>query len=91
MTAALTARAAARPVESSSASVSLMHLSRREWRAHPWRYAVIVLALALGVALAWSVLFVVLGVVGITDFYLWEYDYGHNLDQHAAIIIPGMS
>ncbi len=55
MTAALTARAAARPVESSSASVSLMHLSRREWRAHPWRYAVIVLALALGVALAWSV------------------------------------
>jgi putative ABC transport system permease protein len=30
-------------------------LTRREWRAHPWRYAVIVLALALGVALAWSV------------------------------------
>ncbi len=42
-------------------------------------------------SLAWSGLFTVLGVVGIIDFYLWEYDYGHNLDQHAAIIIPGMS
>jgi putative ABC transport system permease protein len=34
---------------------SLGLLTRREWRAHPWRYAVIVLALAMGVALAWSV------------------------------------
>lgn len=52
------------------------------------------LAAALGqrwMPLVWSGLFVVLGVVGITDFYLWEYDYGHNLDPHAAIVIPGMS
>jgi copper chaperone NosL len=42
-------------------------------------------------ALAWSSVFVILGIVGITDFYLWEYDYGHNLDPHAAIVIPGMS
>lgn len=52
------------------------------------------LAAAFGrrwMVLAWSVLFMVLGVVGMIDFYLWEYDYGHNLDQHAAIIIPGMS
>ena len=25
------------------------------------------------------------------DFYLWEYDYGHNLNPDAAIKIPGMS
>lgn len=38
----------------------------------------------------WIVLFVVLAVVGLYDFYLWEYDYGHNLNPHAAIKIPGM-
>ncbi len=27
----------------------------------------------------------------MVDFYLWEYDYGHNLDPTAAIKIPGMS
>ncbi|MRX48446.1 hypothetical protein [Pedobacter puniceum] len=30
-------------------------------------------------------------VVGLVDFYLWEYDYGHNLDPKAAIKVPGMS
>lgn len=41
--------------------------------------------------LAWLLLFVVLAVVGLVDFYLWEYDYGHNLNPNAAIKIPGMS
>jgi copper chaperone NosL len=27
----------------------------------------------------------------MVDFYKWEYDYGHNLDPHAAIKVPGMS
>ncbi len=39
----------------------------------------------------WTVLFVLVAVVGLVDFYLWEYDYGHNLDPRAAISIPGMS
>jgi copper chaperone NosL len=25
------------------------------------------------------------------DFWRWEYDYGHNLDPNAAIIVPGMA
>ncbi len=33
----------------------LRHLTWPEWRAHPWRQAMAVLAVALGVALAWSV------------------------------------
>ncbi len=33
----------------------LWHLVWPEWRAHPWRQAMAVLAVALGVALAWSV------------------------------------
>ncbi len=32
---------------------------------------------------------VILGILGLYDFYLWEYDYGHNLDPRAAIKIPG--
>ena len=35
--------------------------------------------------LAWFILMVVLGILGMYDFYLWEYDYGHNLSEHAAI------
>jgi copper chaperone NosL len=40
----------------------------------------------------WTALFVAVSVVGLVDFWKWEYDYGHNLDQETAIIkIPGMS
>ena len=40
--------------------------------------------------LAWFIIMVVLAVLGIYDFYLWEYDYGHNLDPKAPIQVPGM-
>lgn len=44
------------------------------------------------VAIGFVVLFALLAVVGLVDFYRWEYDYGHNLDLENAIIkIPGMS
>lgn len=36
-------------------------------------------------------LFVLFGIVAMVDFWKWEYDYGHNLDPHAAIIVPGMA
>ncbi len=35
--------------------------------------------------LLWFILMVVLGALGIYDFYLWLYDYGTNLDPHAII------
>jgi copper chaperone NosL len=31
------------------------------------------------------------GVAALVDFYLWGYDYGHNLDPTAAIVVPGMT
>lgn len=31
------------------------------------------------------------GGLGIYDFYRWGHDYGHNLDPHAAISVPGMT
>ncbi|RXK57804.1 hypothetical protein ESA94_20000 [Lacibacter luteus] len=39
----------------------------------------------------WVVLFVAFGVIAMFDFYRWEYDYGHNLDPNAAIVVPGMA
>jgi len=35
--------------------------------------------------LFWFILMTVLGIAGMYDFYLWEYDYGHNLSAKAAI------
>ncbi len=39
----------------------------------------------------WFSLLLLSAIVGLTDFYLWEYDYGHNLDPMAAIKVPGMN
>jgi putative ABC transport system permease protein len=44
-----------RPAALLHATLALWPLVLREWRHHPWRLAVAVLAVALGVALAWSV------------------------------------
>lgn len=41
--------------------------------------------------LVWTILLVVAAVLAVYDFYLWEYDYGHNLDSSAAIKIEGMA
>lgn len=42
--------------------------------------------------LSWLVLFTLVAIVGLVDFYNWEYDYGHNLDQENAIIrVPDMN
>jgi copper chaperone NosL len=37
------------------------------------------------------VMFVSFGVLAMYDFWRWEYDYGHNLNPDAAIIVPGMA
>lgn len=35
--------------------------------------------------------YIAFGVIAMVDFYKWEYDYGHNLNPNAAIIVPGMA
>ena len=62
---------------------------------------IIIFMIALGLTAAfagkrslvylWISLFVIAATVGLYDFYMWEYDYGHNLNPHAAIKIPGMA
>jgi copper chaperone NosL len=37
------------------------------------------------------VLFFVFGIVAMIDFWKWEYNYGHNLNPDAPIIVPGMA
>ncbi|CAN5455459.1 hypothetical protein BH11BAC2_BH11BAC2_09780 [soil metagenome] len=34
---------------------------------------------------------VIFGIVAMADFWRWEYNYGHNLNPNAAIIVPGMA
>lgn len=43
------------------------------------------------VYLIWLILIVALGILGMYDFYLWEYDYGHNLSETAPIKVPGQA
>jgi len=40
---------------------------------------------------AFVILLTVTGLAALVDFWLWGYDYGHNLDPTAAIVVPGMS
>lgn len=64
------------------------------------KYILILFALCfIGVALVgrkkWLyvlfVVFVLFCVAAMVDFYRWNYNYGHDLDPHAAIKVPGMA
>ena len=41
--------------------------------------------------IGWLASFAIAGGVGLVEFYLWSYDYGHNLAPDAVIKVPGMS
>jgi copper chaperone NosL len=36
-------------------------------------------------------LFLLFGIIAMVDFWRWEYNYGHNLDDTAPIKVPGMA
>jgi hypothetical protein len=43
-------------------------------------------------ARTWVGLFALVAVIGLVDFWKWEYEYGHDLDMENAIIkVPGMT
>ncbi len=35
--------------------------------------------------------FLIFSIGAMVDFYRWNYNYGHNLDPNAAIVVPGMA
>ncbi|MEW6653450.1 MAG: hypothetical protein AB1394_08270 [Bacteroidota bacterium] len=39
----------------------------------------------------WLVTLLIVLAIGLYDYYLWGYDYGHNLNPTAPIKVPGMS
>lgn len=41
--------------------------------------------------LSYLILTVIAGLAALVDFYIWGYEYGHNLDPTAAIQVPGLS
>ena len=40
---------------------------------------------------AWLLTFAVAGTAGLSEFWRWSYEYGHNLAPDAIIKVPGMS
>ncbi len=41
--------------------------------------------------MAWLIMVIIVGAIGMYDFYMWEFDYGHDLDPTAAIQVEGMA
>ena len=70
-----------------------------ELRIMPWIVAAIVVTGLATAALArrrvlyaWTAGFLAIAIIGLLDFWKWEYDYGHHLDnEHAILKIPGMT
>ena len=69
-----------------------------ELKYMPWIVALLIaggLAVAaLGrrrLLVAWTGAFALFALAGLADFYRWGYDYGHNLDPDAIIVVPGMT
>ncbi|NNU33129.1 hypothetical protein HK413_01135 [Mucilaginibacter sp. S1162] len=40
---------------------------------------------------AWFIGLCLFAIIGFADFYVWEYNYGHHLNPHAAIKVEGMN
>lgn len=70
-----------------------------ELKYMPWIMRVLMMiGVAVGITgnrkflLFWISLFVAMAVIGLIDYYMWGYDFGHNLDMEKAIIkVPGTS
>ena len=40
--------------------------------------------------LSFALILIIISALGMYDFYLWEYDYGHDISDDAPIVIEGM-
>ena len=63
-----------------------------EFKIFPWAIGImVVLGVGIGLKgnyklfLGWFVVMSIMGIAGMYDFYLWEYDYGHNLNPKAIM------
>jgi len=68
-----------------------------------FNYMIYIVAFIIGIGLltallnrrfmlwVYSIVVISAGIGALVDFYLWGYDYGHNLNPTAPIVVPGMS
>jgi len=63
-----------------------------EFKIFPWAVGImVILGVLIGLKgnyklfLAWFIVMSLLGIAGMYDFYLWEHDYGHNLNPKAIM------
>ena len=63
-----------------------------EFKIFPWVIGImVVLGVLIGfmgnykLIMVWFVIMSLLGIAGMYDFYLWEHDYGHNLNPKAIM------
>jgi hypothetical protein len=63
-----------------------------EFKIFPWAIGIMTgLGVLIGffgnykLFLGWFIIMSLLGIAGMYDFYLWEYDYGHSLDPKAIM------
>lgn len=69
-----------------------------EFKVLPYALAFFALLSILAAALnsrkilyIFTAIFMAFGIGFVFDFWRWLYDYGHNLNPNAAIVVPGMS
>jgi len=81
--------------------IGMKHLSTEEFPEFLYLKYIVAFLIGFGVItfitnnkkvlLGWVCILVLSGIAGSYDFWKWEYDYGHNLNNTAAIKVPGMS
>ncbi len=81
--------------------IGMKSIHKQDFKEFVYLPATIMAFMILGVVVAvtnkkiayylWTAIFAVIGLFSFYDFYKWEYDYGHNLDPHAPIQVPGMA
>lgn len=69
----------------------------KEFKILPYVFGAIMLLGAVAaiisnkaLAIVWFISLCLFGIIGFSDFYIWEYDYGHHLNPNAAIKVEGM-
>ena len=81
--------------------IGMKPFSNASFPEFKYLYLIVYFFMALGLLIAWTgnkkilqlyvLLTIVGGTIAIYDFYQWGYEYGHDLDPHAAIQVPGLS
>lgn len=81
--------------------IGMHSIHKQDFKEFVYLPATIIAFMILGIVVAvinkkiayylWTGIFAVIGLFSFYDFYKWEYDYGHNLDPHAPIQVPGMA